>query len=169
MHRIGLLSVALFMSATPALAVEPVGEWLVKDGSARIKIDNCGDGLWGVVSWEKEAGLDEHNPDPAKRARPTLGMPVLLDMKSTEPGRWDGDVYNAENGKTYSSHVSLVSPDVLRVEGCVLGILCGGENWTRIKAAPETAPKGRAERPPGIDVCLSVTRATGTPHERRLK
>jgi uncharacterized protein (DUF2147 family) len=170
MHRIVLLSAALLVSAAPALAAEPIGEWLVKDGVARIKIDNCGEGLWGVVAWEKEPGVDEHNPDPSKRARPTLGMPVLLDMKSTEPGRWDGEVYNAENGKTYSSHISLVSTDVLRVEGCVLGILCGGENWTRFKAAPEAPPKGRTQPPAAVvDVCLSVTRATGTPHERRLK
>jgi uncharacterized protein (DUF2147 family) len=169
MHRIGLLSVALLVSATPALAADPIGEWLVKDATARIKIDHCGEGFWGVVSWEKQAGRDENNPDPSKRDRPTLGLPILLDMKSTQPDRWDGDVYNAENGKTYTSHISLVSPDVLRIEGCILGILCGGENWTRFRAAPEVPPKGRTERPAAVDVCLSVTRATGTPHERRLK
>jgi uncharacterized protein (DUF2147 family) len=167
MQRIVLISAVLLASATPALAAEPIGEWLVKDGVARIKIDNCGEGLWGVVAWEKEPGVDEHNPDASKRSRPTLGMPVLLDMKSTEPGRWDGEVYNAENGKTYTSHISLPSPDVLRVEGCVLGFLCGGENWTRV-SAPVAAPKKRTESA-GIDVCSSVTRATGTPHERRLK
>ena len=167
MHRIVLLSTALLLSAAPALAADPIGEWLVKDGTARIKIDNCGDGLWGVVAWEKEPGVDENNPDPSKRSRPTLGMPVLLDMKSTEPGKWDGDVYNAENGKTYTSHISLVSPDVLRIEGCVLGFLCGGENWTRFTPPSDTS-KGKTARA-GIDVCLSVTRATGTPHERRLK
>ncbi len=169
MRCLGLLSAAaLFLSAMPASAAEPLGEWLVKDGSARIKIDHCGDGLWGVVAWEKQAGRDENNPDASKRSRPTLGLPILLDMKPAKPGRWDGEVYNAENGKTYTSNISLPSADVLRIEGCVLGFLCGGEDWTRFKAPPE-ATKGKGAGPAGVDVCLSVTRATGTPHERRLK
>jgi uncharacterized protein (DUF2147 family) len=168
MHRIVLFSATLLAAATPASAAEPIGEWLVKDASARIKIDNCGDALWGVVAWEKEPGTDEHNPDPAKRTRPTLGMPILLGMKPGEANRWDGDVYNAENGKTYSSHISLVSPDVLRVEGCVLGFLCGGEDWTRFQAPKEASTKGRPTRQE-TDVCSIITRVTGTPHERRLK
>lgn len=166
MHRIVLL-LALLVSTMPAWAAEPVGEWLVADGSARIKIDNCGGGLWGVISWEKQAGRDENNPDPSKRDRPTLGLPILIDMKSNQAGQWNGDVYNAENGKIYTAHISLVSADILKIAGCVLGILCGGENWTRFKA-PSDVSKGRTA-PPGVDVCSSVTRATGTPHERRLK
>ena len=170
MHRIVLLSATLLVTAAaPASAADPTGEWLVKDATARIKIDNCDDGLWGVVSWEKEPGVDEHNPDASKRTRPTLGMPVLLGMKPGEAGRWDGDVYNAENGKTYTSHISLVSADVLRVEGCVLGFLCGGEEWTRFQPPKEPPAKGRPPRQEALDVCSLVTRATGTPHERRLK
>ena len=76
-------------------------------------------------------------------------MPILINMKQTEPNRWEGEVYNAENGKTYTSNISLVKDDVLRIEGCVWGILCGGENWTRV-----TPPKDEAE--PAVnpkDVC----------------
>ena len=32
--------------------------------------------------------------------------------------------------ESYESHVSVPGPDTLRVEGCV-GMLCGGETWTR--------------------------------------
>lgn len=125
----------------------PTGEWLVENGYAHIKIDNCGESLWGVVSWEKKPGRDTNNPDPSKRDRPTLGLPILLDMKPTEANRWEGEVYNAENGKKYSSSISLGGPDTLRIEGCVLGFLCGGENWTRVKASPDAAKSGEKPSP----------------------
>lgn len=138
MRRIPITVVTLMLAATPALAADPTGEWLVANGHAKIKIENCGKGLWGVVSWEqKPGGRDTKNPDPSKRDRPTLGMPILLDMQPSEPNEWAGHVYNAENGKTYEAHISLTNPDSLRIEGCVLGFLCGGESWTRVAEAAD--------------------------------
>jgi hypothetical protein len=52
-------------------------------------------------------------------------------MKHSAPNRWEGSLYNAENGKIYSGGVTVVSAEGLRVRGCVLGILCGGEDWTQ--------------------------------------
>jgi uncharacterized protein (DUF2147 family) len=146
MKRISLGLAALTLSTGLALAAEPIGEWLVTDGYANIRIEKCGDQYWGVVSWEKEAGTDTNNPDPAKRNRPTLGMPVLLGMKATQPNRWDGQIYNSENGKTYTGNISLSSPDVLRVEGCLL-IFCGGQDWTRVAKAASAPTTGRAGQP----------------------
>src|SRR5262245_2741184 len=71
-------------------------------------------------------------------------MPVLLGMKATKENRWDGQIYNSENGKTYTGNISLAKPDVLRVEGCLL-IFCGGQDWTRVKSSAATA--GRAGQP----------------------
>jgi uncharacterized protein (DUF2147 family) len=98
--------------------------------------------MCGVVAWTKytPVGLDEKNPDPAKRTRSVMGMPIILDMKpsASKENRWEGQIYNSENGKTYDASITLESPDALRVEGCVLSILCGGETWTRHKG-PTTA------------------------------
>jgi uncharacterized protein (DUF2147 family) len=128
------------VSAGTALAQTPVGEWLVEDGTAHIRIVSCGTALWGVISWTKgEAGKDENNPDPAKRNRSVLGIPILMNMKPSGK-KWEGEVYNAENGKTYDSNISLSSVDVLRIEGCVLGFLCGGENWKRVTATKASSP-----------------------------
>jgi uncharacterized protein (DUF2147 family) len=139
-----------------ALAAEPTGEWRVANGAANIRIDDCDGALWGIISWEKEPGIDSHNPDPAERSRPTLGLPILRSMRPTKPGLWEGEVYNAVNGKTYSSRISLTAPDVLRIEGCVLGgLICGGENWTRVKAA-ETAPAA----PPAARTATTPRRST---------
>jgi uncharacterized protein (DUF2147 family) len=130
--------------AQPPLAPSPLGEWAVENGEAHIRIVSCGTGLWGVISWTKgPPGTDENNPDPAKRTRSMLGVPILLNL---QPGqnRWEGEVYNAENGETYNSNISLVSADQLRIQGCVLGgLICGGETWTRAPSAPG-APKDQA-------------------------
>ncbi len=136
MRKSALVGIFSLFSVVTAFAQSPVGEWLVEDGTAHIRIVPCGDRLWGVISWTKgEPGKDENNPDPSKRDRSVLGLPILLGM--TPAGdRWNGKVYNAENGQTYTSHISLVSPNVLKIEGCVLGgLICGGEDWKRVQPA----------------------------------
>ena len=51
---------------------------------------------------------------------------------------WSGRIYNADNGKTYASDVSLVDARTLKVSGCVL-FICGSEQWTRISEVPKVA------------------------------
>jgi uncharacterized protein (DUF2147 family) len=135
---IGLLPVG------SALAQSPLGEWRVKEGTADIRIVQCNGGLWGVIAWTKGTpGTDDNNPDPALRTRSLLGMPILINMQQSGD-RWEGQVYNAENGQTYTSYISLRSPDVLQIEGCVLGgLICGGEDWTRVPL-PKGSPKDQA-------------------------
>jgi uncharacterized protein (DUF2147 family) len=123
--------IAAISLSTTALAAEATGEWLVAERTARIRIVDCAGALWGIVSWESDPGTDAKNPDPAKRTRPILGIPILLAMKSSGPNRWTGSIYNSENGKIYSGGISLVDSNMLRIRGCILGFLCGGENWTR--------------------------------------
>lgn len=141
-------------SIEASAAAEPVGEWLVQDGTAQVRIENCNGQLWGAVSWAQRPGeRDVNNPDPAKRSRPVLGMPLLIAMKpnAQKPGRYEGEVYNAQNGKSYESSIQLSSDDVLRIEGCLLGFLCGGQNWTRVKptaAVAEPPRGGRAAEAP---------------------
>jgi uncharacterized protein (DUF2147 family) len=161
---------ATFLLTGFALAADPIGEWRVANGDANIRIDDCDGALWGIISWEKSPGFDSNNPNPAERSRPTLGLHILLAMKPTKPGLWEGQVYNAENGKTYTSKLSLTSPDVLRIEGCVLGFLCGGENWTRVKATeaapPRTPPAAqRSGRPnPAPVPAPTLTACSGIAH-----
>ncbi|PAY08240.1 MULTISPECIES: DUF2147 domain-containing protein [Bradyrhizobium] len=119
---------------SPALAADPTGDWKVADGVATIRVAQCNGNMWGAVSWEKTpGGKDKNNPDPAKQSRPTLGMPILIDMKKKAGAdAWEGQVYNAKDGQLYSSTIKPVGTDQLEIQGCVLGFLCGGETWTRV-------------------------------------
>jgi uncharacterized protein (DUF2147 family) len=122
------------VSAIEASEPSPVGEWLVEDGEASIRIEECGNNLCGVVSGAKNWNeTDSKNPNPELRNRPIIGTPILLDMKPAKSNRWEGRAYNSKNGQTYTANISLNNPQSLRVEGCVFGgFVCGGQNWTRV-------------------------------------
>jgi uncharacterized protein (DUF2147 family) len=128
--------------ASSAFAADPTGDWKVADGVANIRVAECNGGMWGAVSWEKvPGGHDINNPDVSKQSRPTLGMPILIDMKK-KPGvdQWEGQVYNGKDGKLYSSTIKPVGSDQLEIQGCVLGFLCGGETWTRVAGPIPSSP-----------------------------
>lgn len=137
-----LLCLLLIFSAFDCKAEEPglAGTWLVKDKTAHIRLFPCGQKLWGVISWVQMPDTDKHNPDITRRNRPVLGMPILLGFEQDKNGGWNGDIYNADNGKIYQSHIHLKSENVLHVEGCVWGILCGGEDWTRLSISDPDVP-----------------------------
>ena len=129
--QVTLISAAILLAsrAGSAVAADPTGDWRVADGVANIRVAQCNGSMWGVVSWQQTpGGRDVNNPDVSKRERPTLGMLILIDMKK-KPGidQWDGQVYNAEDGKIYSSTITPTGTDQLEIRGCVLGFLCGGE------------------------------------------
>jgi len=131
---------ALTTAGAFAADASVVGDWLVKEGYGHVRIDNCGGKMWGIVSWEKTPGIDNENPDPAKKGRPLLGTPVLIDMApAKEPGKWTGEVYNSQNGKNYTASISLADENTLNLEGCLVWPLCQTQQWTRVKAPPANA------------------------------
>jgi uncharacterized protein (DUF2147 family) len=140
------IGAAIAQQTAAAPSADPTGEWLVEKQIARIRIVDCDGKLWGVVSWEARPGIDKNNQDRSMRSRPTLGMPILLGMSRVARDRWDGQIYNSEDGRTYDASVRLLDPDTLKVEGCVLGFLCGGENWTRV--GPPESDQGATSPPP---------------------
>jgi uncharacterized protein (DUF2147 family) len=169
-----LLLAASTVSAQPVTPppMDPTGAWLVEKQLAIIRIVDCGGQYWGVVAWEKYPSVDKNNPDVTKRSRPTLGMPILLGMTQTKANQWSGDIYNSEDGRTYSASITLTAPDVLRVQGCVLGFLCGGESWTRVQpltdtnstAAPSKTPNKSVSKVPAKPAAKSAAKAPPPNH-----
>ncbi len=160
-RTIAYSGIFLAIGLTSALAADPTGDWKVADGVATIRVAQCYGNIWGAVAWEKTpGGKDTHNPDASKQSRPTLGMPILIDMKKKAGvDVWEGQVYNAKDGQLYSSTIKPVGAEQLEIQGCVLGFLCGGETWTRVgppipsspansmaKGAPKSLPGGPTRR-----------------------
>jgi hypothetical protein len=139
---------------------------MVADQIANIRVAECNGSMWGAVVWEKTpGGRDINNPDVALQSRPTLGMPILIDMKK-KPGtdQWEGQVYNGKDGKHYSSTIKPVGSDKLEIQGCVLGFLCGGETWTRVgPPIPSSPSNSMAKGPPRATSGIKTTGLPGQP------
>ncbi|HXY59505.1 MAG TPA: DUF2147 domain-containing protein [Methylocystis sp.] len=131
-YRAALLAAALL--APTAVLAGPAGKWRVGDGSAVIKVHDCGAGLCGAIDTIAERGAkDENNPNPAQRSRPLLGLTIMSLQKSGE-NMWQGTIYNAQNGQNYSAKLTQTSEASLTLEGCVAGTnLCGEDHWTRVR------------------------------------
>jgi uncharacterized protein (DUF2147 family) len=133
--------IAAMLGAAPAKAqgVEPTGVWLTQAGDARVRVSKCSGGICGVIVWLRQPidpstgrpQVDDKNPNPALKTRPVIGLPLFSGMRPSAPNKWSGHIYNADDGGTYESHVSMAGSSSLRVEGCV-GAICGGETWTRV-------------------------------------
>src|ERR1700716_2574379 len=179
MRTVAYSGIILATGLASALAADPTGDWKVADGVANIRVAECNGSMGGAVSWEKTpGGRDKNNPDASKQSRPSLGMPILIDMKKKAGvDQWEGQVYNAKDGQFYSSTIKPVGPDQMEIQGCVLGFLCGGETWTRVagpipsspansmaKGAPKTAPTTTAAVPKTTG---SVSPAPKTPGQKQ--
>ena len=120
-----------------ASAAEPDGTWVTGAGKSHVRVSHCGAAICGNVVWLAEPNdengkpkTDYHNESEAKRSRPMMGVPILLSM-APDGDSYSGKIYNAEDGKTYSAHFKLTDDNHAEVKGCVLGIICKSQTWTR--------------------------------------
>lgn len=129
-----------FFVTSTAWAGDPHGSWLTEGGKSKVRIADCGGALCGTIEWLKEPNdpetgkpkTDKNNADAGKRTRPVIGVAIVLSMKPNGTDKWSGQVYNAEDGKTYSGNIMMQSANALKLEGCALGgLLCKGQTWTR--------------------------------------
>jgi uncharacterized protein (DUF2147 family) len=146
---VGMVALACALTVSQLAKGEPAGDprgvWLTEAGDAKVRVSKCGQALCGTIIWLKEPidsvtgrpQVDDKNPDPALARRPIIGLSLFHSMKPSGD-HWSGRIYNADNGKTYASDVSLVDAATLKVSGCVL-FICGSERWTRISEAPKIA------------------------------
>jgi uncharacterized protein (DUF2147 family) len=131
---------ASFMLTGAAMAADPAGTWLTQGGNSRIRVADCGGALCGTLVWLKEPNdaetgkpkTDKNNSDASKRNRPLIGVQIVLGMKPSGTDKWAGQVYNAEDGKTYSGNLTYSGGNSLQLQGCALGgLLCKSQTWTK--------------------------------------
>ena len=129
-------------SITGAKAAEPIGTWLTDGQLAHVRIAKCAAALCGRivglrVPIDAATGrplTDTANPNAAKRNRPLMGLQVMVGMRRVGTDQWIGQLYNADDGKTYTGTLVLTGDNSLKVEGCVPGSqMCRAETWMRAK------------------------------------
>ena len=128
-----------FLISSPALA-DVTGLWSTVDDKSHVKIAPCGSKFCGTIVWLSEPDtpqgkpkIDANNTDKELKKRPILGLELLNGFESVSKTKWDdGTIYNPEDGKTYSSTLTLSKPGELEVEGCVM-VFCKTQLWKKIE------------------------------------
>lgn len=136
---LGLLATSsLFATSSLAMADDPSGTWRLTSGKVTVKVRPCGAELCANIVGLKEptykdgkAKIDRHNKNPALRNRPLMGLSVLSGMKPAGENSWQGAIYNADDGKTYSATMSL-NGNTMKLKGCVAGIFCKTQNFVKV-------------------------------------
>lgn len=137
--RTSIVVVTLWIyTAVPVRAADPAGTWLTQQGDARIKVSRCGQRICGTIVWLKEPidkstgkpQVDDKNPNPAKRNRKIIGLRIFA-LQPSGSDKWDGQIYNADDGQSYAVSITISAAAKLEVRGCA-GAFCGSETWTRV-------------------------------------
>jgi uncharacterized protein (DUF2147 family) len=82
--------------------------------------------------------VEAFNEDPAKldkkRRDEIVGKLIIENMEADGSSAWSGGtIWAPDDDETYSSEMELKG-QVLEVSGCVLGgLICRGQDWTRVK------------------------------------
>ena len=133
-----LALIALPLSALPVAvqAADPIsGRWITEDKDAIVTIGTCGASTCGRISKflvpppDGPDQRDIHNPDPARKSRRLMGLPVLFDF-AEEEDLWRGRIYDPKTGKSYRSVLRRKGPNVLEVKGCI-SFFCQTQTWRR--------------------------------------
>lgn len=137
------LAASLAPSAFAQSAPQQLGRWITESGNLEVEVAPCGDAYCGTVvrvianRSMSAPGAEMAAADP----RPALGMAILRGLKPGEGearGEWKGEIYNRENGKTYSAIVTAPAADQLAIRA-YLGLPALGKTQVWRRAAPQGA------------------------------
>lgn len=143
----GTMLVLASGGAAAATLIE--GVWQTPD-QAQMTIEECEAGLCGKLSkiviteqHTKQYGVqpesiqieeltDVFNKDPGLRDRPMLGLQILTLKATDNPWRFEGEIYNPQDGNTYTGEINVKDADNIILKGCALYVLCQEQTWTRV-------------------------------------
>lgn len=131
-----LLLLAAAAAATPAHDI-PLGRWQTETKHGVVEISRCGASICGKLLTSdgiraNPTLADQKNANASLRTRPLRGMTMLWGFSRSADGWTGGNIYNADDGRTYSADVLTVNANTIKVRGCVFKPLCKTQTWRRI-------------------------------------
>ena len=117
------------------------GLWWTPKRDAKIRIFRRDGKYYGKIAWmlPKDRGkLDVKNPDHKKRDWKIFGSELFFHFKFDGKETWkDGNVYNAQDGGTYSAYMKMKDHDTLIFSGFFITPLFGrSETFKRVGSEP---------------------------------
>ena len=119
---VGSFALASLALPSAARAAEPYGVWLRPSTGTQVHFYNCGGKLCGKVVGVK---------DQSRKSE--IGKMIMQGATKAGDNKWEGNLMDVSTGKVYSGVATLESESALNLKGCVMGILCQGETWQKIK------------------------------------
>ena len=134
MKHSALVLSSLLVAASASVA-SPIregieGTWKNRPNTLIVRIAPCGDALCGTVL----EAADTAKESVRKAGTPNLvGTQVLTGLRRSSAGTYSGRIFNPNLNVHAAATITLVSPSVLLVRGCVLaGLICREQHWTRV-------------------------------------
>jgi len=151
--RVLLRALILSSLLVPSAFANPVaddihGLWVDNKDLDRQKfavmVEDCGSKLCGRLYWLKKplsaSGLpkrDKHNSNETLRERPLCGLQILTGFQYVNDNTWNaGEIYNPDDGLTFSSTMKLAPEGSLKIRGYV-GISLFGKTVEWVRPAEE--------------------------------
>jgi uncharacterized protein (DUF2147 family) len=134
-----LLIISALLAGAPLATDTVIGRWKTETHNAIVEIARCGASICGRIvtsdALRANPGMkDARNSNATLRSRPIEGMLFLTGFKPDTNGVWsNGQVYNADDGKTYNGKITPVGTNQLKLRGCVFFPLCKTQTWTRVR------------------------------------
>lgn len=126
MKQILAAIVAVAFAAAPATASAQnlEGRWANPKRSVIVEVDRCGNAYCGTVAWTT----------PKNREKgATIGTRVLSDMRPQGNGVYKGRAFDPKRDIGGSATVRQTGPNTMVVKGCVIGVICKEQRWTRVR------------------------------------
>jgi uncharacterized protein (DUF2147 family) len=142
-----LAAAIAFSSAAAAAPQGPEGTWRATNGKITVKIEYCDQpklcativALKKPLDKQGNPKLDRENPNPALRSRPVIGLQIMSGMIPESGNRWQGEIYNADDGNTYAATAKFEN-NRLQVKGCLL-FICKKLRFVRVQDVSPTEAK----------------------------
>ena len=121
------IPVAWAKAPTPS---EIIGTWFNPDGTVAVRTGDCAGRLCGWISWASPEALQDARDSGIERL---IGIELLQNYRSEAPGRWRGTVFVPDMGHSFKSRITQLSPNNLKISGCLLGgFVCMSQVWHKV-------------------------------------
>ncbi len=111
------------------------GTWRHPENGSLIEIYRCGSGACAkVIKVKDPSRKDIHNPNPALRNRPIVGIVIAKGARKTGSNKWVANLYDTLDGNTYRGSITVLNKNQVTLVGCGFGnLICEAVTWSRVK------------------------------------
>ena len=130
MKKIFLALLIAAAAAAPASAgARFEGRWANPKRSVIIEVAPCGNAHCGTVVWASEKA--KANARKGGTAN-LIGTRLITGVRATGDGTYKGRGFVPKQNIHAPATVRIAGPNTMLVKGCVLGLVCKEQRWTRV-------------------------------------